>query len=126
MKKYFVILLVFLISCSSNEEVRENPQKNQPQKQETDSEPESEEASYKIIFTEEIGWGYQIFQGATLVVNQTHIPAIQGMKGFETKEKATIAADYILQKINQGIFPPTITAIELDSLGVLESKKATY
>ena len=121
MEKYLLIFLVFLFSCSSNEEVKDGADKSQPQKHENDSKT----ASYKIIFTEEIGWGYQIFQGATMVVNQIHIPAIQGMKGFKTKEKATIAADYILQKINQGIFPPTITSHELDSLGVLEIDNST-
>ena len=74
--------------------------------------------SYKVIFKENTGWGYQIFDGSKMLINQEHIPAVQGTKGFETKEHAEIAAKFILNKIDNGIFPPTISPQELDSLGV--------
>ena len=64
-------------------------------------------------------WGYQLFQGNNMVIKQMHIPAIQGNYGFETKEKAEIAAQFVLNKLENNIFPPAISPEELDSLGVL-------
>jgi hypothetical protein len=75
--------------------------------------------SYKVIFDQNNGWGYQIFESDKMVINQTHIPAVPGVKGFSTEENAQITAEYLLKKIKEGIFPPTITAQNLDSLGVL-------
>lgn len=75
--------------------------------------------SSKITFDENTGWGYQIFKGAKLLINQNHIPAVQGVKGFSSKEKAQKTVDYIMVKLKDGIFPPTITAEILDSLNVL-------
>ena len=64
-------------------------------------------------------WGYQLFQGNNMVIKQMYIPAIQGNYGFETKEKAEIAAQFVLNKLENNIFPPAISPKELDSLGVL-------
>ena len=64
-------------------------------------------------------WGYQLFQGNNMVIKQMHIPAIQGNYGFETKEKAEIAAQFVLNKLENNIFPQAISPKELDSLGVL-------
>lgn len=66
-----------------------------------------------------LGWGYQIFDNGTLFINQPHIPAIQGNKGFTTKEKAEMTAQFAILKMEQGFVPPTISPEELDSLGVL-------
>lgn len=79
----------------------------------------NENYSSKLIFDENIGWGYQIFKGAKLLINQNHIPAVQGVKGFSTKEKAQKTIDYIMPLLESGIFPPTITPEILDSLNVL-------
>jgi hypothetical protein len=54
-----------------------------------------------------------------MLINQKHIPSIPGVKGFETKEKATIAAEYILKQVEKGNFPPTVNREILDSLKVL-------
>lgn len=75
--------------------------------------------SYKVIFEENKGWGYQIFEGEKMIVNQPHIPAVQGIKGFSSQKNAEITAEYILKKIEEGNFPPTISVQTLDSLGVL-------
>ena len=75
--------------------------------------------SYKLIFEENKGWGYQIFEGEKMVVNQPHIPAVQGIKGFSSEKNAAITAEYILKMLEEGTFPPTVSAKTLDSLGVL-------
>lgn len=79
----------------------------------------SSEWSYKVVFISENNWGYQLSQKGTMVINQTSIPSIQGINGFDTKEKAERTAKHILNKVENGIFPPTVDKEELDSLGVL-------
>ena len=79
----------------------------------------SDSFSVKTIFSPDIGWGYQVLNNGKLYINQPHIPAIAGIKGFSDESKAKITADFMLYKLNKGIFPPTISVDELDSLGVL-------
>lgn len=74
--------------------------------------------SHKIIQGEH-GWGYEIYEGETMMIRQLHIPSVPGINGFETEEKATIAADYILNEVANGNFPPTVNKDILDSLQVL-------
>jgi hypothetical protein len=64
-------------------------------------------------------WGYQLLKDGQLMIDQKHIPAIQGNRGFTTKEDAEKVANFILEKIKKGEFPPTVSVEELDSLGVL-------
>lgn len=75
--------------------------------------------SAKIIFTDSLGWGYQIFEGNKMMINQIHIPSIQGNKGFDTRQAAQITANFVLYKLSNNIFPPTLNKKELDSLGVI-------
>lgn len=77
------------------------------------------EWSYEIVLISEENWGYQLFQNGTMVINQTSIPSVQGIDGFDTKEKAERTAKHILNKLENGIFPPTVDKEELDSLDVL-------
>jgi hypothetical protein len=77
------------------------------------------EYSTKTIFSLEHGWGYQILNNGKLYINQPHIPSIQGNNGFKTEDNANITATYIIHKLNNNVFPPTVSKEELDSLGVL-------
>ena len=79
----------------------------------------SDNFTVKTIFSPDIGWGYQILNNDKLYINQPHIPAVAGIKGFSDESKAKITADFMIYKLNNGIFPPTISVEELDSLGVL-------
>ena len=64
-------------------------------------------------------WGYQLLKDGKLMIDQKNIPAIQGNRGFSTKEKAEVMGSFILQKVKNGGFPPTVSIEEMDSLGVL-------
>ena len=77
------------------------------------------EWSYEVTLISENNWGYQIFQKGTMVINQTSIPSIQGVEGFDTEEKAELTAKYILNKVENGVFPPTVNKEDLENLGVL-------
>ena len=66
------------------------------------------------------GWGYRVMLNGELYINQPHIPAIQGKKGFSNPVFAKMTGDFVIQKILEGFSPPTLTVEELDSLGVLK------
>lgn len=75
--------------------------------------------SLKITNSEHGGFGFEILQGTSTLIIQPHIPAVQGMKGFDTKEQAAIIGNYMIYKINNGIMPPSISIQDLDSLEIL-------
>jgi hypothetical protein len=65
------------------------------------------------------GFGYNILIYDALYVHQPHIPAINGNRGFKTKEQAAKAAEFVIYKIRNNIMPPSLSVEELDSLGTL-------
>jgi hypothetical protein len=64
-------------------------------------------------------FGYNILMDGRILIHQPHIPALPGNEGFREKEDAQKVAEFVIHKIRQNIFPPSITVQELDSLGVL-------
>lgn len=116
MLKYLFPIFFLLISCSSEKSTTST---TPTVKKSVETNDVGNAISYKIIFTENEGWGYQIFEGSTMLINQIHIPVIQGLHSFSSKENATRTAEYIMQEVKTGNFPPTLTKEILDSLDVL-------
>jgi hypothetical protein len=112
---YLVFAGIITVSCSSNEESEPKEEKKIQQTREK----KSPEFTFKAVHHENVGWGYEIYYGAKLEIDQRHIPAVPGLQGFESKEKAEIAAMYIIEKMKAGNARPTVTVEELDSLGVI-------
>ena len=121
-----ILPLIFLISCSGqSDKVPEvsrsvgDDQKieinNSDQKMQVGS---SDSLTVEIFSSDSLGYGFKIIQGGELLINQPHIPAIQGLKGFENEHEARRTADFMIQKIEKGILPPSISITELDSLGI--------
>jgi len=76
----------------------------------------------KITYTvtrSDAGYGYEIFISGKKVIDQPHLPGISAIRGFSDSGSAAITAEYIIQKIKNGQWPPSIGMRELDSLGVL-------
>jgi len=64
-------------------------------------------------------YGYNILMNGRILIHQPHIPALPGNEGFMKKEDAQTVAEFLIHKIRQNIFPPSVSVEELDSLGVL-------
>lgn len=78
--------------------------------------------TYKIIPAESKTWGYDIYNGDKLLVHQPSIPALPGNKGFATKTAAEKVAKKVIEKINNGENPPTISVDEMKALGAIPKK----
>lgn len=65
------------------------------------------------------GWGYQIFEGSSMRINQQHIPSLPGVRGFNSQEHARKTAEYVIEQMEKGTPLPTLSKDILDSLGVL-------
>ena len=105
-------LLVFL-SCGDNKS--STPQKEQPVNN-AESAP-----VFQVVVTKlsEQNYGYQILKDGKMIIDQPTIPAIQGNRSFTSEEDALKTGEYLITKLKQGIFPPTLSVEELDSLSVL-------
>ena len=75
--------------------------------------------TYKIIESVNGTWGYDILNEEKVMIHQTSIPGKSGIEGFKTKEQATLVAKAIIEKINKGIKPPSISIVEMKLLGAL-------
>ena len=72
------------------------------------------------IIEVENGWGYDIYIDGKRTIRQSHIPAVEGLQTFETKNDASKVADLVKYKLDNGIMPPSITTKELDSLEIVK------
>ena len=124
---YIGFLLFLLISCeNSTDQVKstivneKDPEISPSTPTEEKSEVENVKKSpYKVKTVQNsLGWGYEVWKDGALIINQTHIPAIQGLRAFTSQEQAQKAVDIIKTKLDKGIFPPTISIDELRSIGV--------
>jgi len=127
--------LLVLSACGQEKSVREKTSKQLPVANEsaehtaiyTDSVQPVEVASskktspyhYTTIYTNNIGWGYDILEHSTIRIHQPHIPAVQGNQGFKSAEDASKVAEKIIEKLERGIMPPTLSIAEMQELGVL-------
>lgn len=74
---------------------------------------------YKVISSVNHTWGYDIYRNNKVIIHQPCIPGIAGNQGFKKKSDAKKVAKLVIEKLNQGMMPPTITILELQNLKVL-------
>ena len=129
MKKLILIVGLIAFSCSENKEPEKykfdsTVQKTTQSTSQVEPKKPLSDTKIKSLYTFKVigsvgNYGYQIFDATgKMTINQPSIPAIQGNKGFQTENDAKIAAEFVIQKIDKGIFPPTFSVAELDSLGL--------
>jgi len=67
----------------------------------------------QLIAAAENTWGYDIMMNGQLFVHQPFVPGISGNRGFSTKAKAVLAAELVIEKIGQGLMPPSLSEEEV-------------
>ncbi|OGI64167.1 hypothetical protein A2914_00455 [Candidatus Nomurabacteria bacterium RIFCSPLOWO2_01_FULL_41_21] len=97
-----VAVLIVLFSVGKNSPKEENPYENSIIRIET--------------FEGEAGWGYDIFIDEVKYIHQANIPALPGVKGFESERDARAVAELMVQKIKNNILPPGVTAEEVNEI----------
>jgi len=71
----------------------------------------------KEIIKVDNGFGYQIFSGDKLLVQQEFIPAVKGYQTFQSEKDAKKVANLVIEKIRQRT-SPQISVDELKDLNV--------
>lgn len=122
-----LLLLLVVISCGSDDKSIEAPKSKQEDVKvdgvmAMDSIPEpamtSQNLSCEIIEVDS-GYGYNILlDDGKPMIKQHHIPGIQGLKVFDSKEEAKKVAELVKYKLENNIMPPSVTLNELDSLNI--------
>lgn len=73
---------------------------------------------YEEVITVGEGYGYQIYHGNRLFIQQEFIPALHGNKHFASPEDAKRVAKLVMSKLKKGT-SPEITLEELKAMDVV-------
>lgn len=132
MRATFFIVLTVLIACESNASKHDNSLQIEKHERKTEpkqpiapnpelSNPKKIVSRYRFVtlFDAQIGWGYDIYLDDALKIHQPHIPVIQGIQGFKNAYDAELVAKKVIEKLENGIMPPTLSEQELNELGVI-------
>ncbi len=127
--------ILILSACSEEQPILEKAQQQIPETNEpaashmthtdsikapkTSSSKKTSPYHYTTIYTDQIGWGYDILENSSVRIHQPHIPAVQGNQGFKSASDAAKVAEKIIEKLDKGIMPPTLSIAEMEELGVL-------
>ena len=70
------------------------------------------------LYQTDEGWAFDLLKLDKIIISQKHIPAVNGMQFFKTQREAERVALLMKKKLDQNIFPPSISIGELDSLNI--------
>lgn len=84
--------------------------------------PTTDSLTYLLTRAPDSTFGYFIFKLGDLMIEQTSIPGLQGLKGFSRIEDAQKTANLVIEKIQTQGFPPTITVADLKKMGIPEAE----
>lgn len=88
------------------------------QKQSTPRTPKSSSKFTFFTYMQAEGWGYSISEKGKRIIDQQTIPGVPGNQGFQTSEDAQKVAELVIEKLEKGVFPPTVSEEELQKLGI--------
>ena len=71
---------------------------------------------YQVFQAAESTWGYDIIKDGKIFIHQPFAPGISGKRGFSSKLKAEMAAKLVIEKINKGIMPPSLSIEEVQKI----------
>ena len=63
-------------------------------------------------------FGYEVLSNGKLFVRQTNLPGRPGLNGCPTREHAEKFSALVMEKIQRGEMPPTVTAEDLKAFGL--------
>lgn len=63
-------------------------------------------------------FGYEVYSNGKLFVRQTNLPGRPGVDGCATREQAQKLSALVIEKIQRGEMPPTVSNNELTALGL--------
>jgi hypothetical protein len=72
----------------------------------------------RVFKTEKADFGYDIYKDSTLVIHQPIIPSVSGNAGFVNEEEAKKVAALMIDKLNKGVMPPSVTVEEMEKLNI--------
>lgn len=120
-------ILFLLFSCADKPDVKEDQvpieqtRMNQTPCKPAKSTPSKPRSTSNFTFFTHLqpeGWGYRISEKGKEIIDQQTIPGIPGNQGFRTSEDAQKVAELVIEKLEKGTFPPTISEEELQKLGI--------
>ena len=97
------VFLLFTSSCQLSRLAGSNPSKHK-------------DIGYKLFQSIDGSYGYDIIQNGKVIIHQPFIPVVPGNIGFHTKRQAKSIAKLVEAKIAQGIFPPSLSREEVESI----------
>ncbi|MBI3235439.1 MAG: DUF4907 domain-containing protein [Bacteroidetes bacterium] len=122
----FILSLILLMSCNSKQNNKEGVKittyytlKDEEAKYDSVAEMElkNKQGYIEILNIENGTFGYFI-QYDGMKVKQLIIPGASGKGAFRSKEDAEKVAAFVLYKMKNKVFPPSVSLHELDSLKV--------
>ncbi len=116
MKKYILIYFTFFLAVSFFSACNSNGSGENTNEQMAKKGMVPVNAS---IFKTDKGWGYSILVNNKLLIRQDIIPAVEGNKGFATKDDATKVAELVLDKIKNNE-KPIVKKEDLKKLGIIQ------
>jgi hypothetical protein len=101
MRLSFLLILFLINSCKENE--------NQNSYSENSTQKIDKSARQLRVLKLSNGfWGYDILENEKAVIHQTTIPCFQGSSGMPDSLTASRIGSLVFQKLEAGIFPPTL------------------
>lgn len=64
------------------------------------------------------GYGYTISTDEGVLIRQPHLPAVSGKAAFTRAEDARRVAELVVRKMKAGVYPPSVTPEDLDTMGI--------
>ena len=84
-----------------------------------DSTPAVKTYHFQVFKQANNSFGYDVYSGPKKMIHQETIPGQPGNTGFTTAAAANKVAGLVVSKLQQNIFPPTVSTEELRQLHVL-------
>jgi len=69
--------------------------------------------SLRVTASPHGGYGYELIENGRTRIRQAHIPAVEGLRGFPDSLSARAAGALMIEKIQAGQFPPTLSRAEV-------------